>query len=135
MTALRYTTPSQGDWNKALPIGNGKLGAMIYGEGTSEHFQLNEDSVWFGQKRNRNNPDALANLDTIRNLIFEGKISKAEELCKYALTGTPQSQHTYQTLGDVYFDYCGKMNEGSDFQRGLKIAADAYKTYVKVPHP
>ena len=50
MTALRYTTPSQGDWNKALPIGNGKLGAMIYGEGTSEHFQLNEDSVWFGQK-------------------------------------------------------------------------------------
>ena len=56
MSALFYTTPSHGDWNRALPIGNGKLGAMIFGEGTGEHFQLNEDSVWFGQKRNRNNP-------------------------------------------------------------------------------
>ena len=133
MTALRYTTPSQGDWNKALPIGNGKLGAMIYGEGTSEHFQLNEDSVWFGQKRNRNNPDALANLDTIRNLIFEGKISKAEELCKYALTGTPQSQHTYQTLGDVYFDYCGKMNEGTAFQRKLDLSTAIHSTEITSP--
>ena len=88
MSALFYTTPSHGDWNRALPIGNGKLGAMIFGEGTGEHFQLNEDSVWFGQKRNRNNPDALANLDTIRRYIFEGKIEKAEELCKYALAGT-----------------------------------------------
>ena len=79
MSALFYTTPSHGDWNRALPIGNGKLGAMIFGEGTGEHFQLNEDSVWFGQKRNRNNPDALANLDTIRRYIFEGKIEKAEE--------------------------------------------------------
>ena len=68
MSALFYTTPSHGDWNRALPIGNGKLGAMIFGEGTGEHFQLNEDSVWFGQKRNRNNPDALANLDTIRQI-------------------------------------------------------------------
>ena len=44
MSALFYTTPSHGDWNRALPIGNGKLGAMIFGEGTGEHFQLNEDS-------------------------------------------------------------------------------------------
>ena len=122
MSALFYTTPSHGDWNRALPIGNGKLGAMIFGEGTGEHFQLNEDSVWFGQKRNRNNPDALANLDTIRRYIFEGKIEKAEELCKYALAGTPQSQHTYQTLGDVYFDYCGKLKEGIDFERKLDLS-------------
>lgn len=122
MSALFYTTPSHGDWNRALPIGNGKLGAMIFGEGTGEHFQLNEDSVWFGQKRNRNNPDALVNLDTIRRYIFGGKIEKAEELCKYALAGTPQSQHTYQTLGDVYFDYCGKLKEGIDFERKLDLS-------------
>lgn len=122
MSELFYTTPSHGDWNRALPIGNGKLGAMIFGEGTSEHFQLNEDSVWFGQKRNRNNPDALANLETIRRYIFEGKIEKAEELCKYALAGTPQSQHTYQTLGDVYFDYCGKLKEGIHFERKLNLS-------------
>lgn len=121
MSQLFYTTPSGYDWNKALPVGNGKLGAMIYGEGSSEHFQLNEDSVWFGRKRDRNNPDALANLEKIRKLILEGKIPEAEELCKYALTGTPQSQHAYQTLGDVYFDYCGALNENRDFRRTLDL--------------
>lgn len=107
MSQLFYYTPSGGDWNKALPIGNGKLGAMIFGEEHEEHFQLNEDSVWFGTKRNRNNADARKNLDKIRELILNGKISEAENLCKYALSGTPQSQHSYQTLGDVYFDFCG----------------------------
>ena len=107
MSQLFYTKPSHWDWNRALPVGNGRLGAMIYGEGSHEHFQLNEDSVWFGKKRERNNPDALANLDKIRKLILAGNIPQAEELCKYALAGTPQSQHSYQTLGDVYFDYCG----------------------------
>ena len=106
MSQLFYYTPSGGDWNKALPIGNGKLGAMIFGEEHEEHFQLNEDSVWFGTKRNRNNADARKNLDKIRELILNGKISEAENLCKYALSGTPQSQHSYQTLGDVYFDFC-----------------------------
>lgn len=121
MSRLFYTTPSNGDWNQALPVGNGTLGAMIYGEGTSEHFQLNEDSVWFGRKRERNNPDALANLETVRRLILDGKIPEAEELSKYALTGTPQSQHSYQTLGDVYFDYCGALRENRDFQRILDL--------------
>ena len=51
MSQLFYYTPSGGDWNKALPIGNGKLGAMIFGEEHEEHFQLNEDSVWFGTKQ------------------------------------------------------------------------------------
>ena len=130
MSALFYTTPSHGDWNRALPIGNGKLGAMIFGEGSSEHFQVNEDSVWFGQKRNRNNPDALANLETIRRYLFEGKGEKAEELCKYALTGTPQSQHTYQTLGDVYFDYCGKLKEGINFERKLDLSEAIHTSLI-----
>ena len=121
MSELFYTTPSDGDWNKALPIGNGKLGAMIYGEKGCEHFQLNEDSVWFGKKRNRNNPDALANLDTIRRLILDGNIPEAERLCKYSLTGTPQSQHPYQTLGDVYFDYCGSLQEIKKLKRVLNL--------------
>ena len=95
MSQLFYYTPSGGDWNKALPIGNGKLGAMIFGEEHEEHFQLNEDSVWFGTKRNRNNADARKNLEKIRELILNGKISEAENLCKYALSGTPQSQHSY----------------------------------------
>lgn len=121
MSYLIYDAPSNGDWNKALPIGNGALGAMIYGEMGSEHFQLNEDSVWFGKNRNRNNPDALANLDKIRSYILEGRINKAEELCKYALSGTPQSQHPYQTLGDVYFDYGGALKNTKQFTRALNL--------------
>ncbi len=124
MNQLYYTTPANGDWNKALPVGNGKLGAMIYGEGSYEHLQLNEDTVWYGKKRDRNNPDALSHLDEIRKLILAGDIPAAEELAKYALTGTPQSQHTYQTLGDVYFDYCGALKETKDYARRL-ILSDA----------
>lgn len=52
MSQLFYTKPSHWDWNRALPIGNGRLGAMIYGEGSHEHFQLNEDTVWFGKNAN-----------------------------------------------------------------------------------
>lgn len=130
MSQLFYTTSSNWDWNKALPVGNGKLGAMIYGEGSHEHFQLNEETVWFGTKRDRNNPDALANLETIRELILKGDIPKAEELCKYALTGTPQSQHSYQTLGDVYFDYCGALRENKDFKRILDLDTAIHKSTI-----
>lgn len=130
MSQLIYTTPGNGDWNRALPIGNGKLGAMIYGEGSCEHFQLNEDTVWFGGKRNRNNPDALLNLKKIQQLILSGDIPAAEELCKYALTGTPQSQHSYQTLGDVYFDYCSALKQTRDYKRILDLSKAIHKTCV-----
>lgn len=130
MSQLIYRTPANGDWNRALPVGNGKLGAMICGEGSSEHFQLNEDTVWFGGKRNRNNPDALTNLEKIRKLILSGDIPAAEELCKYALTGTPQSQHSYQTLGDVYFDYCGALKHTRDFIRILDLSEAIHKTTI-----
>lgn len=128
MQQLTYTTSSGYDWNKALPIGNGRLGAMIYGNNTSEHFQINEDSVWFGGPRNRNNKDALAHLEEVRSLILSGNIRKAEELCKYALTGTPQSEHTYQTLGDVYFDFCGRLNKGIHFRRTLDLETAVHTT-------
>lgn len=128
MNQLTYTTSSGGSWNRALPVGNGTLGAMIYGENTYEHFQLNEDSVWFGGRRDRNNKDALAHLEEIRSLILSGNIAKAEELCKYALTGTPQSQHTYQTLGDVYFDYCGRLKNGRGFRRTLDLETALHST-------
>ena len=130
MSQLFYYTPSGGDWNKALPIGNGKLGAMIFGEEHEEHFQLNEDSVWFGTKRNRNNADARKNLEKIRELILNGKISEAENLCKYALSGTPQSQHSYQTLGDVYFDFCGVRKNTKNFKRTLDLLTAIHTSKV-----
>ncbi|MDO5154951.1 MAG: glycoside hydrolase family 95 protein [Eubacteriales bacterium] len=130
MSKLFYDSSSCWDWNKALPIGNGKLGAMIYGEGTSEHLQLNEETVWFGKKRNRNNKEALSHLSEIRQLILDGKIPEAEQLAKYAFSGTPQSQHTYQTLGDAFFDYCGKIKDGTNFCRSLDLETAIHSTTV-----
>lgn len=68
------------EWEKAIPIGNGSLGRMIFGGIKTEQIQLNEESMWYGGKRDRNNPNSLENLDKIRQYLFEGKIEEAEEL-------------------------------------------------------
>ncbi|MDF2988804.1 MAG: alpha-L-fucosidase [Eubacterium sp.] len=99
-----YNKPAE-EWNEALPIGNGTLGAMIHGGVRNELLQMNEDSVWYGGPKDRNNPDALANLSEIRKLIAEGNITKAEELALMALTGTPESQGHYLPLADLNIEF------------------------------
>ncbi|GHV12112.1 alpha/beta hydrolase [Spirochaetia bacterium] len=99
-----YKKPAE-IWDEALPIGNGRLGAMIFGDPRREQLQLNEDSVWYGAAQNRINPSALPNLEKVRSLIFGGKISEAERLLKYAFSGTPQSMQPYQTLGEMSFNF------------------------------
>ncbi len=121
MSELFYQKPANGDWEKALPIGNGKLGAMVYGESTMEHYQINEDSVWYGGPMNRINPDAKDNLEKVRKLIFDGKIPEAERLLKYAFTGTPQSQRPYQTMGDFYIDLMDTIAEPVEYERRLDL--------------
>ncbi|RXS90449.1 glycoside hydrolase N-terminal domain-containing protein [Geobacillus sp. PK12] len=106
-------------WNEALPIGNGRLGAMIYGKTDVEHIQLNEDSVWYGGFVDRNNPDALLYLPKIRRLIQEGKIKEAEKLAVFALSGVPETQRHYMPLGDLYIDF-GHHNV-EDYHRELNL--------------
>ena len=67
-------------WGDALPVGNGRLGGMVFGEIAKEHIQLNDDTVWNGRKRDRLNPEALKALPEVRRLLFEGKPSEAEAL-------------------------------------------------------
>jgi alpha-L-fucosidase 2 len=103
---LWYTKPAY-SWNEALPVGNGRLGGMVFGDVQCERIQLNEDTVWYGGHRNRHNPDAIDNLQKIRNLLFEGKIHEAEFLTTHALQSTPRNQKPYQSLGDLnitFFD-------------------------------
>ncbi len=130
MSQLFYKEPSGWDWEKALPIGNGKLGAMIYGESTMEHYQLNEDSVWFGGPMERVNPDAKANLEKVRKLIFNGEIPEAERLLKYAFTGTPQGERVYQTMGDFFVDFMDTVTEPLDFERRLDLETAIHKVKV-----
>ena len=126
-----YTSPTK-DWNKALPIGNGRLGAMIFGGVSSEHIQFNEDSVWYGGPQNRINPDAKKYLPESRRLIFEGKIREAEKLTVHALTSLPETMRPYQTLCDAYINirHAGS-GEPADYERTLDldnaVAAVSYK--------
>ncbi|OMF29415.1 alpha-L-fucosidase [Paenibacillus sp. FSL H8-0548] len=97
---LWYKQPAS-VWEEALPLGNGKLGAMVFGDTQQERIALNEDSVWYGGPRDRNNPDALANLGEIRSLLSEGRLKEAHDLSVMALSGVPETQRHYMPLGDL----------------------------------
>lgn len=123
-------------WEEALPIGNGKMGGMVFGTVATERIQLNEDSVWYGGKQDRINPSAKEKLPEIRELIMAGKIRDAQELCAFALSGTPDQQRHYEPLGNLYIEFMGKDYElGSDIQdyhRELDIERAVVTTqYIK----
>ena len=86
---LWYECPA-GYWEEALPAGNGSLGAMVYGRCDEEIIQLNEETVWSGDARDRVNPDSRKHLEQIRELIRRGRIREAEKLAVLSLSGTPQ---------------------------------------------
>jgi len=101
---LWYRTPAAG-WNEALPVGNGRLGAMVFGGVNDERLQLNEDSVWAGQKLDRINPGAAAAIPEVRRLLAAGKPAEAEALADKAIISTPRRMPPYQTLGDLLLTF------------------------------
>lgn len=124
---LWYKKPAA-DWNEALPFGNGRLGGMVFGRINQERIQLNEDSIWYGEPVDRNNPDALKNLPVIRRLLSEGRIQEAEKLAAMALSGVPESQRPYQTLGDLLISF----NFGEGCAEGYTRELDLEKAVVTV---
>jgi alpha-L-fucosidase 2 len=110
------------DWNEALPVGNGRLGAMVFGGVRHERLQLNEESVWTGQPRWDANPEALKNLPEVRRLLFEGKYREAEKLAQSKILGSFRRDNasSYQTLGDLTFDF-GPLRSVSNFKRELDL--------------
>ena len=118
-TMLWYTKPAE-DFDHALPIGNGRIGAMVFGGTADEVLKLNEDSVWSGGKRNRNNPDAREGLEEVRALLREEKIQEAETVAFQKMQGvTPNSRH-YMPLGDLnlHMKFSGKAKQ---YQRALDL--------------
>ncbi len=91
-----------GDWNSALPLGNGFMGAMCFGGTLIDRFQLNNDSIWWGGPRDRINPDARESIPLIRALLREGRIAEAEELANETMAGIPENQSHYEPLGDLF---------------------------------
>ncbi|MDR1583577.1 MAG: glycoside hydrolase family 95 protein [Prevotellaceae bacterium] len=91
-------------WEEAYPVGNGKLGAMIFGGVADERLQLNENTVWDGEPVDPNNPEGLKALPEIQRLLFENKNSEAVELAGKTMMGNPAGVRSYQSLGELWFD-------------------------------
>ena len=110
------------DWNEALPVGNGNLGAMIFGGIEKERLELNESTVWTGEKRWDGNPAALKSLAEVRRLLFSGKYKEAEELAqKNIMCWKPENPSaTYQALGDLFMDF-GHQKKAVNYRRELNI--------------
>ncbi len=132
MSRLWYRQPAA-QWEEALPIGNGRLGAMIYGGTDRELIQVNEESMWYGGAVNRLNPDARENLPKIREYLRNGQIKKAERLMETALSGCPDSMHPYQTLGEIqlYFDDLPNARERKSGKVGEPALCDGMTRYER----
>jgi len=130
-TTLWYQAPAS-NWNEALPIGNGRLGAMVFGEIAKERIQLNEDSLWSGAPQEADNPEALAALPEIRKLLFDGKYEEAEKLANRTLIcrgpgsgrGRPAriAYGSYQTLGDLTLEFPNENSgDATNYRRELDL--------------
>lgn len=106
-------------WTEALPIGNGRLGAMVRGTTNTDRLWLNEDSVWYGGPQNRVNPSAKASLPKIRQLIEENRVNEAEKLISRTFTAMPESLRHYEPLGDVFM----RFDHGLDPEGDEKMTA------------
>ena len=94
-------------WDEAYPVGNGRLGAMVYGRTENELIQFNEESLWSGKVRDTTNPDALKYLPEVRRLLFNGQAVQAQKLAEDHLMGNPKSIRPYQSFGNLRLTFPG----------------------------
>ncbi|NEK17858.1 glycoside hydrolase family 95 protein [Rhizobium leguminosarum] len=121
MTAhlMWYDTPAQ-LWTDALPLGNGRLGAMVFGDPLREHLQINESTFWAGGPYQPVNPDAFGHLETVRQLIFDGRYADAEALAEKHLMARPIKQMSYQPIGDLHLEFDHRESV-SGYRRALDL--------------
>ncbi|GAB3890991.1 glycoside hydrolase N-terminal domain-containing protein [Kibdelosporangium lantanae] len=99
--ALWYDKPAGSEWLRALPIGNGRLAAMVYGNTDTERLQLNEDTVWAGGPHDYSNTRGAASLAQIRQLVFANQWTQAQDLVNQTMLGNPAGQLAYQPVGTL----------------------------------
>jgi alpha-L-fucosidase 2 len=117
--SLWYRRPAK-EWVEALAVGNGRLGAMVFGGVTRERLQLNEDTLWAGGPYDPNNPEALAALPEARRLIFQGKYADAHKLVGEKMMARPLRQMPYQPVGDLLLTF-PEVKTVSDYRRDLNL--------------
>ena len=118
-------------WNEALPVGNGRLAAMIYGDPVNEKIQLNEGTFWSGGPSRNDNPDALGVLAEVRQLIFDGSYSEAETLINQNITAKQLHGSMYQTIGNLNLTFQNH-NGYTDYYRELDLERAVFKVTYKV---
>jgi len=118
---LWYHTPAD-EWVEALPMGNGRIGAMIFGGIPTERIQLNEVTVWAGGPHDYDNPEALEALPEIRKLILDGKIKQAQDIANEKFMSKPLGQLQYQTVGDLLVTFESVDSTVAKYRRELDLA-------------
>jgi alpha-L-fucosidase 2 len=128
---LWYDKPSGKTWENALPVGNGRLGGMVYGNVVNEIIQLNEHTLWSGGPNRNDNHDAITELPQIRQLIFDGKQKEAEKLANKAIITKKSHGQMFQPLGELHLDFPGHENY-DQYYRELDIERAVAKTRYQV---
>jgi alpha-L-fucosidase 2 len=128
---LWYNQPSGNTWENALPVGNGRLGAMVYGNVEEEILQLNEHTVWSGSPNRNDNPAALAALPELRRLIFEGKQKEAEQLANKVIISKKSHGQMFQPVGSLHLLFPEHKNY-TNYYRELDIEKAISKTTYTV---
>ncbi len=118
---LWYTTPSGSVWENALPIGNGRLGAMVFGNVPEEVIQLNEHTIWSGSPNNNDNPLAKAALQEIRSLLISGKYKDAEALANQAIISKKSHGQMFQPAGQLHLRFKGH-EQYTNYRRELDLS-------------
>lgn len=125
---LWYDSPAA-EWTQALPIGNGRIGAMVFGGTAEDRYQLNEDSLWCGGPRDYAHEGAAQYLPRIRQLLFEGKQKEAQQLAGEHFMSVPLRQMPYQPFGDLRLTFPGH-DKVENYRRELDLdTAVATTTY------
>ncbi|WP_089158162.1 glycosyl hydrolase family 95 catalytic domain-containing protein [Micromonospora sp. NBS 11-29] len=128
--ALWYDEPAGTDWLRALPLGNGRLGAMVFGNIDTERLQLNEDTVWAGGPYDSANTRGAANLAEIRRRVFADQWTSAQDLVDQTMMGNPGGQLAYQTVGNLRLAF-GSASGATQYNRTLDLTtATVTTTYV-----
>ena len=118
---LWYDEPAE-KWVEALPVGNGRLGAMVFGNPSSETLQLNEETVWAGQPNSNANPNVEEGvLDEVRKLIFEGHYRAAQDMIDQKIFFRTNHGMSYQTVGDLRIDFPGH-EDFAGYRRELDLS-------------
>ncbi|WBL23339.1 glycoside hydrolase family 95 protein [Zunongwangia sp. HRR-M8] len=119
---LWYDEPAD-NWNEALPIGNGRIGGMIFGNAAKDQIQLNEETIWAGEPGNNVPEGTYANIEEIRKLLFAGKYKEAQDLSNATFPRRPPEDNNYgmpyQTIGSLWLDF--DHNDVQNYKRSLDI--------------